>query len=109
MNLTHEASLGGREERDLVDLREAVGQKLTIEVEGAAAKDVGFDVPAHSLRGFDAARVAHALVALFEELLLDAGHDIDGGVHFLLRHGQSQGDIVRRLSRARMRQVTQFC
>ena len=58
LHLREQALLVGREERQLRDLRQAVGQELLAEVEAAAADHVAVDVPADALGHFDALGVA---------------------------------------------------
>ena len=58
LDLRHEAHLAGLQKSQLLDLRHAVGHELLVEVEAAAANHVAVDVPADSLRRFDALRIA---------------------------------------------------
>src|SRR6185436_14102195 len=57
LHLAHEAALLRRQERQLVDERQAVRQVLLSDVERAAANDVVIDVPADSLGSGDRASV----------------------------------------------------
>src|SRR5262249_2263997 len=45
LHLTQRALLGLREERQLIDLRQAIGQELVLEAELAAPQDVAIDFP----------------------------------------------------------------
>ncbi len=58
LHLREQALLVGRQERQLRDLRQAVGQELLAEVELAAADHVAVGVPADALGDFDALGVA---------------------------------------------------
>ena len=46
------------QERQLVDLRQSVGQKLLAEIEFPAAYQIAVDIPANTLRDFDALGIA---------------------------------------------------
>ena len=58
LDLAHEALFAGRQRRERVGERKAVGQEFVRGIEAAAADDVLLDVPAHPLGCLDAARVA---------------------------------------------------
>ena len=58
LNVRQQALFGGRQEREGLDLRQAVGQELAAVVEFAAADHVAVDVPAHALGDFDGLGIA---------------------------------------------------
>src|SRR6185503_11309819 len=66
LNLAHELALARREERQLVDERQAVRQIVVRHVERAAADHVVVDVPADALAGCDGTGVTASGFAGFE-------------------------------------------
>jgi hypothetical protein len=82
LHVAHRALLLGRQERQVVDLGEPVREEFAAEIEGAAAENVGIDVPADALGSLDAAGIAGAVAVLLEQALGGGRDDeIDGGVH----------------------------
>src|SRR6185503_3557451 len=82
LHITHHALLLRDQEQQINDLDEPVRQELAAEVEAAAPKHIGVDVPADALRRLDAAGVAGAVAVLLEQALGGGRNDeIDGGVH----------------------------
>src|SRR5690606_24670716 len=97
LHVAHRELLFRREEGELVDLRQRVGEELALEIERPPAKDIGLDVPAHPLRGFDAALVAGSIVGVMGWCgWRGAGSNehIDGGVHGVPSHGWPNARII---------------
>ena len=99
LDLRQEAHLGRAQEGQLVDLRQAVGQELLVEVELAAANHVAIDVPADALGGFDALRVTRRRPA---GGLSRGSHGCRGHHDVVLSWWSDRGSAVRE-SAARVR------